>query len=89
MSNDSSKNALKIEFAPGCFDHFEGSQEDLDGLVGEIEALFGGKSFEEVDAIGQPLTEEDFDNLPDGVKEQLLAAMEQFNQADGNKKQLQ
>ena len=24
---------LKIEFAPGCFDHFEGSQEELDDLI--------------------------------------------------------
>ena len=27
---------LKIEFAPGCFDAFEGSQEELDELVAEI-----------------------------------------------------
>jgi hypothetical protein len=27
---------LKIEFAPGCFDAFEGSQEELDELIAEI-----------------------------------------------------
>ena len=27
---------LKIEFAPGCFDDFEGSQEELDELIAEI-----------------------------------------------------
>lgn len=27
---------LKIEFAPGCFDSFEGSQEELDELIAEI-----------------------------------------------------
>lgn len=27
---------LKIEFAPGCFDNFDGSQEELDELIAEI-----------------------------------------------------
>jgi hypothetical protein len=27
---------LKIEFAPGCFDDFEGTQEELDELIKEI-----------------------------------------------------
>jgi hypothetical protein len=31
---------LKIEFAPGCFDNFEGTQEELDSLMAEIERMF-------------------------------------------------
>jgi hypothetical protein len=27
---------LKIVFAPGCFDHFEGTQEELNELMAEI-----------------------------------------------------
>jgi uncharacterized protein YqgV (UPF0045/DUF77 family) len=27
---------MKIEFAPGCFDSFEGTQEELDELIAEI-----------------------------------------------------
>lgn len=27
---------IKIEFAPGAFDHFDGSQEELDEIVAEI-----------------------------------------------------
>lgn len=27
---------LKIEFAPGCFDNFDGTQEELDDLIKEI-----------------------------------------------------
>lgn len=27
---------IKVEFAPGCFDDFEGTQEELDELVAEI-----------------------------------------------------
>lgn len=34
------KKALKIEFAPGCFDNFDGTQEELDEMVAEINRLF-------------------------------------------------
>jgi len=30
---------IKVEFAPGCFDNFEGTQEELDGLIAEIMRL--------------------------------------------------
>lgn len=31
---------MKIEFAPGCFDSFEGTQEELDQLIAEIKNMF-------------------------------------------------
>ena len=34
------KKPLKIEFAPGCFDNFEGTQEELDELIAEIQRMF-------------------------------------------------
>ena len=34
------KKALSIEFAPGCFDNFEGTQEELDEMVAEIQRMF-------------------------------------------------
>jgi hypothetical protein len=27
---------LKVQFAPGCFDDFDGTQEELDALIQEI-----------------------------------------------------
>ncbi len=30
---------IKINFAPGCFDNFEGTQEELDELVAQITQL--------------------------------------------------
>ena len=36
MSND---EKIKVEFAPGCFDSFEGTQEELDALVQEIQRM--------------------------------------------------
>jgi hypothetical protein len=38
---------LKIEFAPGCFDHFEGTQEELDELIAEITKQFESGEFME------------------------------------------
>ena len=39
---------LKIEFAPGCFDNFTGTQEELDELIAEIkEMVASGRIFEE------------------------------------------
>ena len=36
MNND---NNFKIEFAPGAFDSFEGTQEELDEIVAEIQRM--------------------------------------------------
>ena len=38
---------MKIVFAPGCFDSFEGTQEELDELMSEIKRLVDtGEIFE-------------------------------------------
>lgn len=47
---------MKIVFAPGCFDSFEGTQEELDELMSEIKRLVDtGEIFEK----SRPI---DFDN---------------------------
>jgi len=45
----------KIEFAPGCFDNFEGTQEDLDELIKEITGMFEGKTKEEIQSMSKPI----------------------------------
>lgn len=30
---------IKVEFAPGCFDNFEGTQEELDQIIADIERM--------------------------------------------------
>ena len=37
--NDDEKKSMKLVFAKGCFDDFEGTQEELDDLVAHITAL--------------------------------------------------
>lgn len=61
---------LKIEFAPGCFDHFEGSQEELDELIGEITRMIKTGEFMEK---SKPL---DPDDLSDEELEILARAFE-------------
>lgn len=76
------KKALKIEFAPGCFDNFDGTQEELDEMVAEINRLFESGELEanatelDIDA----LMEED----PD-LAEILFASLE--NDEDNRKLQ--
>jgi len=37
MSNN---KELKVTFAPGCFDSFDGTQQDLDDMMAEITEMF-------------------------------------------------
>ena len=63
---------LKIEFAPGCFDNFEGTQEELDELIGEIKAMFENGTIRER---ARQITEDDFDDLPEEVQLQLARVL--------------
>lgn len=66
---------LTVEFAPGAFDQFEGTQEELDELMRELTTMFTELTPEELAARSRPLSEADFDELPDSVKQQLAAAL--------------
>ncbi len=59
---------VKIEFAPGCFDNFEGTQEELDELIADIKNMISSGAIHEN---SRRLTEEDFDDLPEEVQEQI------------------
>lgn len=61
-------NKLKIEFAPGAFDSFEGTQEELDQLIAEVTQMFEGKTREEIEAMSNKV---DPDDLPPEVLAQL------------------
>ena len=54
---------LQIEFAPGCFDHFEGTQEELDALQAEILEMFKNKSAEEIHEMARPVTVESLEEM--------------------------
>jgi hypothetical protein len=60
MSEENKK--LKVVFAPGAFDSFEGTQEELDELLAEITGMVESGEFETKSRL---LTEEDFDKMDD------------------------
>ena len=41
------KNPVKIEFAPGAFDSFEGTQEELDSFIAELQRMAESGELEE------------------------------------------
>jgi hypothetical protein len=69
MSEDKpeDESKIKVVIAPGAFDSFEGTQEELDGLIAEINRMAEtGELFEQ----SQPL---DIDNLDE---DEMLALAE-------------
>jgi crotonobetainyl-CoA:carnitine CoA-transferase CaiB-like acyl-CoA transferase len=60
---------MKVQFAPGAFDDFEGTQEELDALVAELEEMFESMTPEELAAQSRQV---DVADLPDHVQAGLL-----------------
>jgi len=54
MKNKDGKE-IKVEFAPGCFDDFDGSQEELDALQKEIMHMLTSMTPEELEDNSRPL----------------------------------
>jgi len=65
----------EIIFAPGCFDHFEGTQEELEALKAEILEMFAGKTSKEILMQSRELSADDVEDLPEEVQQQLLDAL--------------
>jgi uncharacterized protein YqgV (UPF0045/DUF77 family) len=72
---------LKIEFAPGCFDSFEGTQEELEEFIAEITRMFKSG---EAQRLARPV---DFDDLEEDDLEMLARINEHEEQAKGRKLQ--
>jgi len=60
---------MELEFAPGCFDDFEGTQEELDQLVAAITAAFKSGEFARE---SRELTDEEFEGLSETTQLKLL-----------------
>jgi hypothetical protein len=68
---------LKIEFAPGAFDNFEGTQEELDELMAEIHRMFeSGEALEKARPI-------DFENPSPEDMELIEHIMSMEEKAEG------
>ncbi len=72
------KQPLEINFAPGCFDHFEGTQVELDQLIQEIKHMFENLTPEELEDQSRVVSVDDLladDDLSDDEFEQVLGAL--------------
>jgi hypothetical protein len=65
------KKKMKIEFAPGAFDQFNGTQEELDALVAELERMAESGELEE-----NSVALEDWDDLDDEDRDIIADALE-------------
>ena len=48
---------IKVSFAPGAFDSFDGTQEELDELIKEIQDFFANHTAAEIKEMSTPLEE--------------------------------
>jgi hypothetical protein len=72
------KKPLKIEFAPGCFDNFEGDQEELDKFIEEIKTMFTELTPEELEARSRPISIDELiedESISDDDFEKILEAL--------------
>lgn len=63
---------MKVTFAPGCFDNFDGTQEELDALVAEIQAMADSGELENAAVpvdIYQDLSDVDEEELQDALED--------------------
>lgn len=65
----------EIVFAPGCFDHFDGTQEELDELKADILEMFAGKTTKDIMAESRSLDPEELMDLPEEVQQQIVDAL--------------
>ena len=75
------KEPLKVVFEPGCFDHFDGTQEELDGLMAEIQDMFANMTPEELKAQSRAI---DIDELAEALDNdpELIEAMKHISDLD-------
>ena len=81
------KKPIEVVFAPGCFDHFDGTQEELDELIAEIHQMASnGKLFENSRAVD---IEALMDDLSPEEVESLVAQLDELEGAENTKRTLQ
>jgi hypothetical protein len=80
---------MKIEFAPGCFDHIDvDSQEELDAIMTEIQNMLGNVTPEELEAMSTPVTDETLSKMDPEERAILMQAFDVHNM-DARKRKLQ
>ena len=68
------KKKIHVEFAPGAFDSFDGTQEELDALVTELQRMAESGELAE-----NSVALEDWDDLDDEDRDIIAEAMEKMS----------
>lgn len=81
MSEDK-KKTMKLEIMPGAFDHFEGTQEELNELMAQLNQMVSdGSIFEN----SEPINMEDFELEDPEMFEILSNRLKDFDSKDPKK----
>ena len=79
------KKKVEVIFAPGCFDNFEGTQEELDEMMADIHRMIeSGELFEK----SVPLSEETLQEMDPEDVEQLANALGFVNDEETTERKL-
>jgi len=74
---------VRIEFAPGAFDQFEGTQEDLDEMIAEIQRIFESGEFKEM---SQPLDIDELMETDPEMAEKIIQSLVEEEINEDNRK---
>jgi len=67
------KKPMKVEFAPGCFDHLDvEDQAELDAVMKEITEMFANMTPEELEAQSRPINWDSLDDEEHIILEQAI-----------------
>lgn len=72
-----SQKIEKVEFAPGCFDDFDGTQEELNALMKEIENKFIGIEEDELNLESVPI-EDVWDQLEPDTQDKVIEMLKEI-----------
>lgn len=68
---------LKVEFAPGCFDHLDvASQEELNSIMTEIQHMLGNVTSEQLEAMSTLVTDETLAEMDPRERDILMQAFD-------------
>jgi len=83
MKEPMTEPTLKVQFAPGCFDEFEGTQAELDLLMAEIHSMFEHMTAEDLAASSSAV---DFEQLSASDPELAQRLAESLDAIDNGSK---
>ena len=76
MKEPMTDQPLKVQFAPGCFDDFEGTQEELDLLMADIHSMFENMTAEDLAASSSLVDFEQLTESDPELAQRLAAALD-------------